>query len=278
MSNIFEGKVCIVTGSSSGIGLGLAKELLRRGAVVYMSGWRETNRENLQTTADLLKQYPQKAFTQELDVREEQGMTDYIAGIAARGPIDYLFSNAGIAMQTPFARVDRTTWERILSVDLYGVVYGVQAVVPAMLKQGYGHIVNTASIAGLVPLPYQTVYCAAKYAVVGFSESLRYELEPYNIKVTVVCPGAVATQIFQRDMDYKVHEELAVPEEALTIDQAALEILEGVEAGRGILPITDFARAMYENIRTDPASNDDVMRWLAKKRRQEFIAQGLLDR
>lgn len=111
----------------------------------------------------------------------------------------------------------------------------------------------------------------------GFSEGLRYELEPYNIKVTVVCPAAVATQIFQRDIDYKVHEELAMPETAISIGQAALEILEGVEAGRGILPITDFAREMYENIRVDPAQIDAVMRGMAEQRRQQFIAQGLLD-
>ena len=277
MGDSFEGNVCIITGSSSGIGLGLAKELLRRGAVVYMSGWRETNQENLQTTAELLRNYPQKAFSQELDVRDGKAVAKYIASIAAKGPIDYLFSNAGVAMQLPFTRVDSMAWEKILSVDLYGVVYCVQAVVPVMLKQGHGHIVNTASVAGIVPLPYQTIYCAAKYAIVGFSESLRYELEPYNIKVTVLCPGAVATQIFQRDMDYKVHKELAMPETAITIDQAALEILEGVESGRGILPITDFARAMYENIRTDPAQNDAVMRSMAEQRRQQFIDQGLLD-
>jgi len=277
MSNMFEGKVCIITGSSSGIGLGLAKELLKRGAVVYMSGWRETSRENLRTTAELLEKYLEKSFSQELDVRDEKAVTEYIASIAAKGPIDYMFGNAGVAMQMPFASVDLSTWEKIFSVDLYGVVYCVQTVVPVMLKQGHGHIINTASVAGIVPLPYQTVYCAAKYAVVGFSESLRYELEPYNIKVTVVCPGAVATQIFQRDIDYKVHEELATPEEALTIDQAALEILEGVEAGSGILPITDFARAMYENIRINPAQNDTVMRWMAEQRRQEFIARGVLD-
>jgi hypothetical protein len=88
----------------------------------------------------------------------------------------------------------------------------------------------------------------------------------------------VATQIFQRDIDYRVHEGLAVPDEAITIDQAALEILEGVEEGRGILPITDFGRLMYENIRTDPARNDAVMRSMAEQRRQEFITQGLLDR
>jgi NAD(P)-dependent dehydrogenase (short-subunit alcohol dehydrogenase family) len=277
MSDLFEGKVCIITGSSSGIGLGLAKELLRRGAVVHMSGWRETNRENLQTTAALLERYPQKAFSQELDVRDEKAVTEYIAGIAANGPIDYLFSNAGVGVETPFTRVDATTWDTILGVDLYGVVYCVQAAVPVMLKQGYGHIVNTGSVAGIVPLPYHTVYCAAKYAVVGFSESLRYELEPYNIKVTVVCPGSVATQIFRREIDYKVHEDYPMPEEAITIDQAALEILEGVEAGRGILPITDFARAMYENIRIDPAQNDAVMQQIAEQRRQQFIAQGLLD-
>ncbi len=277
MSDRFEGKVCIITGSSSGIGLGLANELLRRGAVVYMSGWRETNPKNLHATTELLEKYPQQAFSQELDVRDEKAVTGYITGVAAKGPIDYLFSNAGVPMQMPFTSVDSTTWEKVLSVDLYGVVYCVQAVVPIMLRQGQGHIINTASVAGIVPLPYQTVYCAAKYAVVGLSEGLRYELEPYNIKVTVVCPGAVATQIFQRDIDYKVHEELAMPEEAITIDQAALEILEGVEAGRGILPITDFARGMYDNIRLDPTQNDAVMRWMAEQRRQQFIAQGLLD-
>ena len=80
MSNIFEGNVCIITGSSSGIGLGLAKELLRRGAVVYMSGWRETNQENLQTTAELIAKYPQKAFSQELNVGDEKAVSEYKSG------------------------------------------------------------------------------------------------------------------------------------------------------------------------------------------------------
>jgi len=278
MSEPFQGKVCIITGSSSGIGLGLAKELLGRGAVVHMSGWRETNRENLRTTADLLKRYPGKAFSRELDVRDARAVAEYIADIAAGGPVDYMFSNAGVGLEMPFIGVDLAVWDKILGVDLYGVIHCVQAVVPLMLEQGHGHIVNTASVAGIVPLPYQAVYCAAKYAVVGFSESLRYELEPYNIKVTAVCPGAVATQIFQRGLDYTVHEELPMPEEAIGIDRAALEILEGVEAGRGILPVTDFARAMYENIRSDPARNDVVMRSIARDRRQRFIDRGLLDR
>lgn len=278
VSDLFKDTVCIVTGSSSGIGLGLAKELLRRGAMVYMSGWRETNKQNLQTTAELLAQYRQKAFYQELDVRNEKAVSDYLSGIASNGSIDYLFCNAGIGMQMPFTRVDMKTWDTVLSVDLYGVIYCVQKTVPIMLKQGHGHIIITASVAGIVPLPYQTVYCAAKYGIVGFSESLRYELEPYNIKVTVVCPGAVATQIFQRDADYAIHKELSIPKEAITIDQSALEILEGVEQGRGILPITEFGRDMYESIGKNPAHIDAVMKAMAEQRRREFIAQGLLER
>ena len=276
MGDTFEGKVCIITGSSSGIGMGLAKELLKRGAVVYMSGWSETNKEYLQTTVKLLEKYPQKAFSQELDVRDERAVREYITAIAEKGPVDYMFSNAGVGMMLPFTKVDLKTWETVLNVDLYGVVHCVQTVVPIMLKQGHGHIVNTSSVAGIAPLPYQTVYCAAKYAVLGFSESLRYELEPYNIKVTVICPAAVATQIFQRTLDYEVHSDTPLPEEAITIDQAALEILEGVEAGRGILPITNWAREVYESISTDPAMNDARMRWLANRTRENFIAQGIL--
>ena len=209
-------------------------------------------------------------------MRDEKAVREYITAIAEKGPIDYMFSNAGVGMKMPFTKVDLKTWETVLSVDLFGVVHCVQTVVPIMLKQGHGHIVNTSSVAGIAPIPYQTVYCAAKYAVLGFSESLRYELEPYNIKVTVICPAAVATQIFQRTLDYEVHSDMPLPEEAITIDQAALEILEGVEAGRGILPITNWAREVYESISTDPAMNDARMRWLANHTRETFIAQGIL--
>jgi short-subunit dehydrogenase len=278
MNDIFAEKTCIITGSSSGIGLALAKELLRRGAAVYMSGWRESNSENLLTTANLLQQYAGRTFARELDVRDEAAVQEYIAGIAELGPIDYLFANAGIGFKQPFIRADRTVWENLLNVNLYGIVHCVQAVVPIMLRQGHGHIINTGSVAGIVPVPYQTVYCATKYATVGFSESLRYELEPYNIKVTVICPGNVATQIFQRDADFRVHQERSAPPDSITSDQAALEILEGVEAGRGIVPVQDWARARYADISADPAANDAWMRALAEQRRQEFITQGLLDR
>jgi NAD(P)-dependent dehydrogenase (short-subunit alcohol dehydrogenase family) len=135
MTNLFADKTCIITGSSSGIGLGLAKELLRRGALDHMFGWRETNKENLRATTDLLQQYSERAFSEELDVSEERAVAEYVAAVSQRGDIDYLFANAGVSMQQPFIAVGRKDWEYVLKIDLYGVVHCVQAVVPIMLKR-----------------------------------------------------------------------------------------------------------------------------------------------
>ena len=119
---------------------------------------------------------------------------------------------------------------------------------------------NISSVCGIAPLPYQTIYCASKYAVVGFSEALRYELADKNILVSVVCPGAVDTMIFRRNIDYAIHDEFTAPPEAISPEQAADEILEGLKTGCGILPITDFARRVYENIQKDPIANDTIMK------------------
>jgi short-subunit dehydrogenase len=168
-------------------------------------------------------------------------------------------------------------WEEVFACNLYGVVYGTMAAVPIMLRQGGGHIVNTASVAGIVPLPYQSIYCATKYAVVGFSESLRYELADKNICVTVVCPGAVDTMIFKRGIDYKIYDFLKVPPEAISPEQAADEILEGVEANRGILPITDFARQCYRDIQENPASNDLIMKIMKEDVGKELEQQKIFN-
>ena len=103
----------------------------------------------------------------------------------------------------------------------------------------------------------------------GFGEDLRHEMSFYNIKVTTVCPGAVDTMIFYRSLDYTLHMELPKPPEAISIDQAAKEILEGVEAGRSIVPVEDFARKMYHALGTDPSEVENTMRHLAKQRRKE---------
>lgn len=242
MGDLFDGKTCVVTGASTGIGLGLSRQLLARGATVWMCSRTPAN---IRAAGESLARYGDRVRWQVLDVRDAELVRNYVDHIGARGPIDYLFNNAGVGYTGILAEQDLEAWKTILDCNLYGVVHGVMAVLPHMLRQGSGHIVNTASVAGLVPLPYQSIYCASKYAVVGLSESLRYELEKDNVKVSVVCPAAVATQIFKRALDYSIHEDWPVPPEAISIDQAGIEILEGLEKGMAILPIVDFAREMH---------------------------------
>jgi short-subunit dehydrogenase len=269
MKDFFEGKNCIVTGASTGIGYGLSKRLLERGANVWLCS---RTPKNVEAVCKKFKHFGDRAHFDVIDVRFVDQVTTYINSIAEKGPIDYLFNNAGIGNMGKFTETTLQMWEDVMSVNLYGVVYGAAAVVPIMLKQGYGHIVNTASVCGIVPMPYSTIYNASKYAVVGFSESLRYELEDKNIRVSVVCPGAVDSMIFYRNADYTINDskQLAPPPESISPEQAGDEILEGVEANRGILPITDSAREFYENISKNPAANDNMLR-IIRQTAEEFF-------
>lgn len=266
--DLFHGKRVIITGASTGIGLGLSRTLLAHGAEVYMSSRAP---KNIAAAAESLQQYEGRVHTQVLDVRDQEAVQDYIEYVGGRGAIDYIFCNAGVGFGQAFTVTKREDWNTVFDVNLFGVVNCVHAVVPIMIKQGHGHIVNVASVCGIVPLPYQTVYAASKYAVVGFSEDLRYEMSFHNIKVTTICPGAVDTMIFYRSLDYKLHEELPKPAEAISIDQAAKEILDGVQAGQHIVPIEDFARKMYRALALDSNEVSEMMWMLARQRQADPI-------
>ncbi len=262
-NSFFKDKVAVITGASTGIGLGLSRGLLQRGAEVYMCS---RTPKNIAAAAESLRQYGGRVHAQVVDVRDENMVKSYIEYVGSRGPIDYIFCNAGVGFGQAFTVTKREDWNTVFDVNLFGVVNCVHAVVPIMIEQGHGHIVNVASVCGIVPLPYQTVYAASKYAVVGFGEDLRYEMSYHNIKVTTVCPGAVDTMIFYRSLDYEIHKELPKPPEAISIDQAADEILEGVEAGRNIVPVQDFARQMYHASHTNPAEVEQAMWDMAELR------------
>lgn len=265
-NDFFKDKVAIITGASTGIGLGLSRGLLARGAEVYMSS---RTPKNIAAAAESLRKHGGRVHAQVVDVRDEGVVNNYIEYVGSRGPIHYIFCNAGVGFGQAFTVTKREDWNTVFDVNLFGVVNCVHAVVPIMMRQGYGHIVNTASVCGIVPLPYQTVYAASKYAVVGFGEDLRYEMSFHNIKVTTVCPAAVDTMIFYRSLDYKLDMELPKPPEAISIDQAADEILAGVEAGRNIVPVEDFARKMYHAIGTNPSEVEETMCYLAKLRHDD---------
>lgn len=245
-NGFFSGKTAIITGASTGIGLGLSRALLASGAAVYASSRTPAH---IAEAAESVRQYKGRFHAQVLDVREQKAVGDYMDYVASRGRVDYLICNAGVGFGQPYCEITRREdWNTIFDVNVFGVVNCVHSMLPHLLKQGSGHIVMVSSVAGLAPLPYQTIYVASKHAVYGFARSLRYELEDKGIKVSVVCPGAVATNIFYRSLDYSLHVELPRPETAIGIDQAGEEILDGIRNEQEVITVNEDARTLYKAI------------------------------
>ena len=190
---IFDGAVAIMTGGASGIGRALSEALGRRGASVVLA---DRQMELAQEVAAGIQEKGGKASAVELDVTDFPAVDQLVRATAqAHGRLDYMFNNAGIAIGGEVRVCQIEDWDSVLNVNLHGVVNGVQAAYPVMLSQGYGHIVNTASMAGLLPMPAAVSYATTKHAVVGLSKSLRVEAASYGVRVSVLCPGFIRTPI-----------------------------------------------------------------------------------
>ena len=248
-NELFKDKVCVVTGAGSGIGLGITRQLLLRGAIVYMVGRTE---KKILAAGESLSEYGSKVRAEQLNVTDDDAFRSFIARVEKIYPVDYIFNNAGVGWGGFFATESIENIRKVIDANLYGVIHGIQAVLPYMLKRESGHIVNIASLAAIVPLPLQSVYVASKCAVRGLTECLRFELAPFNIKVTVVCPAEVATEIFGDPKN--------IPPNAISIDQAGIEILDGIEQGRIVLPIVDTARRIYRDTTKNPEANEQFLR------------------
>ncbi|MBY0360697.1 MAG: SDR family oxidoreductase [Phreatobacter sp.] len=179
-----------VTGGGSGIGRALAKALAARGTTVCIADL------NVAAAEAVARECGGSASSLALDVRDADAVkTGIEAFVAENGRLDYMFNNAGIGIAGEVDDIALPGWQRIVDVNLYGVLHGVLAAYPIMLKQGFGHIVNTASLAGLGPAPLFTPYALTKHAVVGLSTSLRIEAASRGVRVSVVCPAAVETPL-----------------------------------------------------------------------------------
>src|SRR5215469_16417765 len=169
----FAGKAAIVTGGGSGIGAAIARALAARGATVVIA---DIDEPAAKAVAGAINAAGGQASIAVLDVRDAVAVADLVSQTAAgHGELGLMFNNAGIAVGGPVEQLTLDHWDRVLDVNVRGVVHGVHAAYPVMLRQGHGHIVNTASLAGLVPGPGLAPYAAAKHAVVGLSLSLRAE-------------------------------------------------------------------------------------------------------
>ncbi len=189
-----QGKVAIVTGASSGIGESMARHLAARGAKVVLAA-RRTDRLD-QVVAEI-REAGGEAVAISTDVSQRADLEKLAAAtVEAFGRIDVLVNNAGVMPLSPLEKLKVDEWDRTIDVNIKGVLYGIAAVLPRMQAQGSGHILNVASIAGIkVFTPIGTVYSATKHAVRAISEGLRVEVGNSGVRVTIVSPGAVDSEL-----------------------------------------------------------------------------------
>src|SRR3954468_18944161 len=187
------GKVVVITGASSGLGEATARYLGERGATVVLGARRV---ERLKTLVDEITRAGGKAYARATDVTDPaQVQTLVDAAVEQYGRIDVMLNNAGVMPHSPLERRKIEDWNRTIDVNIKGVLYGIAAALPHMQRQKSGHIINVSSVAGHRVGPGSAVYAATKTAVRVISEGLRQEVKPWNLRTTIISPGAVATEL-----------------------------------------------------------------------------------
>lgn len=198
----YSGAVAIITGGGSGIGRALGLELAERGAAIVAA---DKNAEAARRTAEEIAATGGKAESAAVDVTDAAAVKSLVDETAARhGRLDYMFNNAGIGVCGEIRDFALDDWNRVLDVNLRGVIHGVQAAYPVMLRQGFGHIVNTSSMGGLLPFPLNASYTASKYAVLALTMSLRIESLHTGVRASALCPGVIRTPILRGEGDNRI--------------------------------------------------------------------------
>ena len=274
------GRVAVVTGAASGIGRETALALARRGADLAIC---DVDEAGLEETAEQIRQIGRRVLQSRVDVSSAEQMRGFAEQTYAElGRVDVLVNNAGIAVAGFLVEVPLAEWDTILGINLKGVVNGCYFFVPRMIEAGTGgHVVNIASMAGFVASPGMSAYSATKFAVIGFSESLRGELGERGIGVTAVCPGVINTPIVRSGHVYGASATPENREKAIQFferrnygpDRVARGILKAIQKNRAIAPISPEAWVGYWIKRLFP--------WLvaalgrSSARRQERGARGV---
>jgi NAD(P)-dependent dehydrogenase (short-subunit alcohol dehydrogenase family) len=242
----------LITGGASGLGLALVLQLVERGARVLATDVHEEIPETLRGLEGV--SYLTLNVTQDVDWAKAR---DWVT--QTWGGLDYLFNNAGVAAGGRIELSEMDQWQWIVDINLLGVARGCRTFTPLMKEQGSGHIINTASAAGLIHPPRMTEYVAVKAGVVAISESLFHELKPYGVKVSVICPTFFKTNLTEslRGKDEQANKSAAklIDKAKLSADTIAARVISGVEKDRHII-LTDrdgkvayaakrFARPLY---------------------------------
>jgi NADP-dependent 3-hydroxy acid dehydrogenase YdfG len=195
MSEGIANKVVVITGASSGLGEATARHLAAQGAAVVLGARRA---DRIAALAGELTAAGHKAIAVPTDVTDRDQVRRLVdTAVEEFGRIDVMLNNAGLMPLAPLERLKLDEWDRMIDVNIKGVLHGVAAALPHMQARKSGHIINVSSVYGHVVDPGATVYCATKFAVRALSEGLRREVKPYDIRTTVISPGAVSTELLE---------------------------------------------------------------------------------
>ncbi|MCD6569073.1 MAG: SDR family oxidoreductase [Deltaproteobacteria bacterium] len=187
-----QGSKILITGAASGIGRATAIQMARLGARLFLT---DINLEGLEETSQMiLRDGGQICKYKAIDISKYEDVKAFSDEIHhAFGPLDILVNVAGIALFAQIEDMAHEHWKKVIDANLWGVIHGIECFVPEMIRAKKGHVVSVSSTAGIIGLPWHTVYATTKHALVGMSEVLRYDLKKHNIGISVICPGAVAT-------------------------------------------------------------------------------------
>lgn len=258
---VYKDATAIITGGASGIGRALAEALAARGCEVVLADLQVDVAEEC---AAKIRAAGGKAQAAKLDV------TDYAAfekltqeTVERTGRLDYMFNNAGIShgMGAGAIHYKIEDWRHVVEVNLLGVINGVQAAYRLMARQGFGHIVNTSSMAGLVPSPGTTSYVTTKHAIVGLSNNLRAEAAPLGVRVSVLCPGVIRTPLIQGgkygrkvvEMSAEQYRDMWEKHKPMAPEDFAEKALGAIAKNRAIIVIPGFWKLFWWLYRLSPA-------------------------
>ena len=230
-----DGKVVVITGAGSGIGRALALDMAARGAVLALADWDEVGLVATAQQAQTLSHH--EVRTDKIDVRDREAMKAWASAVAEDlGRVNVIVNNAGVALHGEFEEVSYEDFEWVMDVDFWGVMQGTKEFLPHLIASGDGHVVNISSLFGLIGMPGQTAYNAAKFAVRGFTEALREEMliAGHPVAVTCVHPGGIKTGIARNARATESHDQAQLARHfdtrlaRMTPERAAEIIVDGI--------------------------------------------------
>lgn len=256
----FKGKLVFITGAGSGIGRETALAFAKGGARLAIADLREAG---VAETRRMIESAGGKATHYVVDVTDAEAMKALAGRVQEElGIVDVLVNNAGIGAAGNFLETTLATWKKVMDVNVMGVVHGCHAFLPSMVARGQGgHVVNLASLAAYVAAADMPVYCTSKFAVLGFSESLRADMARHNIGVTAICPGVIHTNIISATImeggmgkeGVRDKVENFYAKRNYTPAQVAAAIVDAVRKNQGVRPVSPESWAMYYLKRLSPA-------------------------